>query len=277
MGQRLLQDLRYVLTFPRQIELELAMDAIEDHPWLIWCLGTIHTLRRSDRLQLVSILKVTNEKLTSTIGRQLEVIVRNPKFKRLETSWRGLHYLVAQVDPAANVRISASQMSKGELLRLCRQDRLARGGWQRMRTVCGASKLVDLHNEADWQDLPSVGGQPIGLLVVDHDFGLDMNDLIALEQMAAFGRRLQAPVIANLDCDATTPGSPLRAHQAVTVLRRLTAFRASDEARYLVLAAPSFSLARNACQRRTQPIMIDLPKRPEGLARVPAGQGRPLL
>jgi type VI secretion system protein ImpC len=48
--------------------------------------------------------------LDKKISEQLTVVMHNPKFQKLESAWRGLHYLVSNTDTSANFKIKVIAM-----------------------------------------------------------------------------------------------------------------------------------------------------------------------
>ena len=59
--------------------------------------------------------------LDRNITQQLTVVMHNPRFQKLEGSWRGLYYLVSNTDSNANLKIRMLNISKGELSKTLRR------------------------------------------------------------------------------------------------------------------------------------------------------------
>src|SRR5690606_22850424 len=51
------------------------------------------------------------------INDQLNIIIHNPKFQRIEAAWRGLWYLVVQAEGVKNIKIKVLDISWREVVR----------------------------------------------------------------------------------------------------------------------------------------------------------------
>ena len=56
-------------------------------------------------------------KIDEKISTQLNEIMHDPKFQKLEGSWRGLHYLVHQSETGTTLKIRVLNLTKRELLK----------------------------------------------------------------------------------------------------------------------------------------------------------------
>jgi type VI secretion system ImpC/EvpB family protein len=93
--------------------------------------------------------------LDALIATQLDAVMHHPRLQRLEGSWRGLAWMVERLDPAARVKTRILSTSWYDL------DRdLAKS------IEFDQSSLFRLIYE---NEFGSAGGEPFGLLVIDHE------------------------------------------------------------------------------------------------------------
>lgn len=122
------------------------------------------------------------------IGTQLDVILHHERFRRLEGSWRGLGWLVAQQAPGGAVRVKALNAPWRDI---CRDLALA--------TEFDRSQMFRRIYEDEF-GMP--GGEPFGLLVVDHEVrhrpspDAPTDDVSALTALAGVAAAAFAPVVA---------------------------------------------------------------------------------
>lgn len=129
--------------------------------------------------------------LDEAIGRQVDAILHHPRFARLEAAWRGLSYLVDQVDGMADVRVRMLSVAWREL---CRDlDRAAE---------FDQSNLFRLVYS---EEFGTAGGQPFGLMVCDyavsHKLGPDhpTDDVSALTSLATVAAAAFCPFVLGAD------------------------------------------------------------------------------
>jgi type VI secretion system protein ImpC len=116
--------------------------------------------------------------------RQLNLVLHHSDFLRLEAAWRGLHYLVFGTDTGPDLRIRVLNISKAELLDLCR--RYEGHGWDR------SPLFQKIHDE----EMGTFGGMPYGILVGDFFFDHHPTDLTILKGIARMAAAAHAPFIA---------------------------------------------------------------------------------
>ena len=93
--------------------------------------------------------------IDALIGAQLDAVLHHPRLQRLEGSWRGLAWMVAGFDPGARLKARLLSATWEEL------DRDASRASQ-----FDQSALFRLIYE---NEFGSAGGEPFGLLVIDHE------------------------------------------------------------------------------------------------------------
>ena len=121
------------------------------------------------------------------IGDQLDAILHHPRLSRFEGCWRGLAWLAGGLDPTGRVRLKMLNLAWPEL---CRDLERA--------VEFDQSQLFQKIYENEF-GMP--GGEPYGLLVVDHEVrhrpmpGAPADDVNALAQLAAVAAAAFAPTV----------------------------------------------------------------------------------
>ena len=110
--------------------------------------------------------------LDAAIGSQLDEVLHDPEFVRLESAWRGLKLLVDRIDFRQPIRLEV--LTAGKKTLLARYDELVH------------------HPESD-----GVSEEPLSLVVVDHAFTNHPEDLDLLRALAERGSSLSLPVVVS--------------------------------------------------------------------------------
>ena len=125
--------------------------------------------------------------LDTLIGAQLDAILHHPRLRRLEGSWRGIGWLVRGLDPAGRVKVRVLNISWPEL---CRDLERA--------VEFDQSQLFRKVYE---EEFGTPGGEPYGLLVIDHEVrhrasvGAPTDDVGALAQLSAVAAAAFVPTV----------------------------------------------------------------------------------
>ncbi|MCA9131660.1 MAG: type VI secretion system contractile sheath large subunit [Planctomycetales bacterium] len=182
--------------------------------------------------------------LDAAVTAQLRAILHHEAFQSLESSWRGLHFLVSQVAMAEEVQVSLWDVTQDEL-----QSALATDSGQLQDSLL-YQRLVVEREHAPWS-----------LMVSELSFGAQEADLRLLAGLGAIASQAGGPLLASaapslLGHEAWTanlqsPPSPGAARQADEKAPpadgesdNWQALRASPLAPWIGLAAPRFLLRR---------------------------------
>ena len=187
--------------------------------------------------------------LDRKLSEQVNLILHHPDFQRLESAWRGLHYLVMNTSTGKDLKIRVLNIGKEECRKMFRQYRDA--AWDQ-------SPLFKKIYESEFGQL---GGQPYGAFVCDYSFDHGAPDLDVMKGLAKIGSASHAPFIA-----AAAPGLfGMESWQELANPRDLAklfdardyagwrSFRASEDSRYLALTMPRF-LGRPIYGAKTEPV-----------------------
>ena len=187
--------------------------------------------------------------LDRKMSEQINLILHHEDYQRLESSWRGLHYLINNTETDEMLKIRVMNISKKELHKTLKRYKGV--SWDQS----------PLFKQIYEQEYGQLGGEPYGCLVGDYYFDHTPPDVELLNQMAEISAASHAPFI-------TAPSPSLLnmdSWQELSDPRDLTkifgtpeyagwrSLRESDDSRYIGLAMPRF-LARLPYGAMTNPV-----------------------
>jgi type VI secretion system protein ImpC len=167
---------------------------------------------------------------------QINQILHHPELQKLESTWRGLKYLVDNTNFRENTKIEILNCSKQNLLEDFEDSpEIVKSG---------------LYRIAYSAEYGTFGGQPYGMILADYDFGPGPQDVALLQNIAAVSAMSHAPFIANAGPeffgeDSFTELSKIKEFQPIFEGPRYAkwrSFRESEDARYVGLTMPRFLL-----------------------------------
>jgi len=181
------------------------------------------------------------------LSAQLNEIMHAQEFKQLESTWRGLNYLVQQSETGPMLKIRVLNASKKDVL----DD---------------VSKAVEfdqsgLFKKVYEDEFGMPGGQPFGILIGDYEFGKHPQDVALLEKIsnvaaAAFAPFISAasPQLFGWDSfqELSGPRDLSMIFQSAEYIK-WRSFRDSDDSRYVGLTLPHV-LARLPYGEDTAPV-----------------------
>ena len=166
------------------------------------------------------------------ISMQLNEVMHNPEFQKLEGSWRGLHYLVHQSETGERLKIRVMNVSKKDLLK----------SMEKASEFDQSSIFKKVYEE----EYGMFGGAAYGALIGDYEFSNHPQDLALLEKISEVAAAAHAPFISsaspqllNLDsfADIGVPRDMAKIFQSVEYAK-WKSFRDSEDSRYVALALP---------------------------------------
>ena len=178
---------------------------------------------------------------------QLNEILHHPDYQKLEASWRGLKYLLSQSETGTQLKIKVLNVSKKELLK----------DLQRAPEFDQSALFKKVYEE----EYGVFGGTPFGALVGDYYFDKTGQDIELLEKVSQVAAAAHAPFLSaaessmfNLDSftELDQPRDLAKVFDT-TEYAKWKAFRQSEDARYVALAAPRI-LVREPYGSATVPI-----------------------
>ena len=181
------------------------------------------------------------------ISLQLNEVMHNQAFQKLESSWRGLKYLVSKTETGEMLKIKIFNASKKDLLR----------DLQRASEFDQSAMFKKVYEE----EFGIYGGHPFGALVGDYEFGKGPEDIELLEKVSQVAAAAHAPFVAGAGSDMfnldsyTDLGAPRDLAKVfdTTEYAKWKGFRSSDDSRYVALALPHI-LMRDPYGKATRPV-----------------------
>jgi type VI secretion system protein ImpC len=180
---------------------------------------------------------------------QINQIIHSEEFQKVESAWRGLHYLVNNTETDESLKIRVMNVSKGDLYKTLKKYK---------GTAWDQSPIFKKLYEEEYGQF---GGEPYGALVADYYFDNSGPDVDLLTQIAKISAASHAPFIAGADPAVMLMDS----WQELANPRDLTkifqtpehaawrSLRDSEDSRYVGLAMPRF-LARAPYGAKSNPV-----------------------
>ncbi len=170
------------------------------------------------------------------LSRQLNEIMHHPDFQQLESSWRGLNYLVMNTETGEMLKLRLMPVAKAELLKDLEK--------------APEFDQSQLFKKVYEEEYGTFGGNPFGLLVSDFEFGRHPQDMALMEKLSNVAAAAHAPLVAGaspllFDMESFAQlGDPrdLAKIFESTELVKWRSFQKSDDSRYVSLALPRILL-----------------------------------
>lgn len=158
-------------------------------------LGPWRMLLEYAKEQDVALFKATIARMIKDLDQQmstqLSIVMQADEFKKLEASWFGLHSLISLPVSSRRIKVKLLDFS-----------------WSMLSTDLNQAfeiKRSALYKKVYSNELDTAGGQPFGLLVVDHhvhselDESHDFDDLYTLQLVAELGEQSLCPVVMGVN------------------------------------------------------------------------------
>src|SRR5262249_5517899 len=116
------------------------------------------------------------------LSAQMNEIMHEPSFQKLESSWRGLHYLVHQSETGETLKIRLLNVTKKEL----------------SKDLEKASEFDQsmLFKKIYEEEFGQFGGEPFGLMIGDYEFDHSSMDVKLLQKISGVAASAHAPFVA---------------------------------------------------------------------------------
>jgi type VI secretion system protein ImpC len=169
-----------------------------------------------------------DKKLTA----QLNEIMHDPAVQKLESTWRGLHYLVMQSETGTTLKIRVLNLRKQELFK----------DLEKAVEFDQSSLFKKIYEEEYGQ----LGGQPYGMLVGDYEFGRNAEDINLLKMISGVAAAAHAPFVSaaspklfGMDTftELANPRDLAKIFDSVEYAA-WKSFRESEDSRYVALTMP---------------------------------------
>ena len=181
------------------------------------------------------VVDLINDKIAEIddlLSAQVNEILHNEEFQKLEASWRGLSYLVFKTETSTGLKLRLLNITKAELLK-------------------DLEKAVEFDQSALFkkvyeEEYGTFGGFPYSCLVGDYEFGRHPQDIALLEKISNVAASAHAPFIAAasarmFDLDTFTelgvPRDLSKIFESAELIK-WRSFRGSEDSRYVSLCLP---------------------------------------
>lgn len=170
--------------------------------------------------------------LDDLITNQLNEIMHDPNFQKLEGSWRGLNYLVMNTETATHLKLRLMNITKKELL-----DDLEKA------VEFDQSQMFKKIYEEEYG---TFGGHPYSCLVGDFEFTRHPQDMELLQKISQVAAAAHAPFLTAadpklFDLDSFehlgVPRDLSKIFESLEMIK-WTSFRATEDSRYVAMLLP---------------------------------------
>jgi type VI secretion system protein ImpC len=166
------------------------------------------------------------------ISDQMNEIMHNEEFQKLEGSWRGLQYLVKNSLTGTQLKIRVMSVTKKELLK----------DFERALEFDQSSLFKKIYEE----EYGTFGGAPFGALIGDYEFGNHPQDMALLDKLSQVAAAAHAPFLSAASpemfgWDTFGEMSEVRDISKIfdrTEYMKWRSFRESEDSRYVGLTLP---------------------------------------
>jgi type VI secretion system protein ImpC len=166
------------------------------------------------------------------ITAQMNEIMHNEEFQKLEGSWRGLNLLVKESETNTQLKIRVMSATKKDLLK----------DFERALEFDQSSLFKKIYEE----EYGTFGGAPYGALIGDYEFGNHPQDMALLEKMSQVAAAAHAPFLSAASCelfgwDNFNEMTDVRDVSKIfdrTEYAKWRSFRDSEDSRYVGLTLP---------------------------------------
>jgi len=185
--------------------------------------------------------------IDNTISKQLSAVMHSEKFKKLEGTWRGLHYLVINTETSTSLRLKVLNASKRTL-------------FKDLNKAAEFDQSV-LFKKIYENEFGTPGGEPYGTLIGDYEFNNHPDDIDMLGKISNVAAAAFCPFISAASPslfgfhDWTMLSKPRDLEKIFDSVEyaKWRSLRESEDSRFVTLAMPR-ALARLPYGSATKPI-----------------------
>ncbi|WP_299963790.1 type VI secretion system contractile sheath large subunit [uncultured Roseobacter sp.] len=187
--------------------------------------------------------------IDAKLTEQINEILHHAEYQKLESAWRGLHFLVNNTETDEMLKIRFMDLSKKDLSKTLRKYK---------GTAWDQSPIFKKIYEEEYGQF---GGEPYACLVGDYHFDHSPRDVEMLGEMSKIAAAAHAPFLAGADPallqmegwdELANPRDLTKIFQTPEYAA-WRSLRDSEDARYLGLAMPRF-LGRHPYGAKTDPV-----------------------
>ncbi len=185
--------------------------------------------------------------IDEAVSKQLAAVMHDPKFQKLEGTWRGLHYLVQNSETSSQLKLKVLNCGKKELHK-------------------DLDKAVEFDQSQIFKkmyenEFGTPGGEPYGSLIGDFEFTNHPDDIDMLNKMSSVAAAAFCPFISAADpalfgfdswTEMTKPRDLEKIFESAEYVK-WRSFRDAEDSRFTTLTMPR-TLARLPYGANTKPV-----------------------
>jgi len=188
--------------------------------------------QKADKKVVDSMITEIDEKLS----RQLDEVLHNAAFQKLESAWRGLKLMVDRTDFRENIKVNIVNVSKDDLLTDFEDSpEIVKSG---------------LYKTVYTGEYGQFGGEPYGAMIANYEFAAGAQDIALLQKVASVATMAHCPFIASagpkmfgLESIQKLPNlKDLKSVFEGPQYAKWQSFRETEDARSVGLTVPRFLL-----------------------------------
>lgn len=191
--------------------------------------------RKVERVEKALVDQMIAE-IDKKLSKQVDAVLHNKDFQKLESAWRGLKFLIDRTDFRENIKI--------EILNVSKQDLMDDFEDAPEITKSGLYKLIYT------SEYGTFGGQPVGVMIGNYEFGAGPQDIKLMQNIASVAAMAHAPFVGAAspqffgdDDFLKLPNlKDLSAIFEGPQYAKWRSFRESEDSRYIGLTLPRFLL-----------------------------------
>jgi len=170
------------------------------------------------------------------LSAQLDAIMHHDEFQRLESTWRGLKYLLGKTSVSTALKIRVLNVSKADLLTDFKK--------------APEFDQSQLFKKVYEQEYGTLGGEPFGALLGDYYFGSKGQDIALLDHLSQVAAAAHAPFLTGTQAemfglesytDLSAPRDLAKIFDS-DEYAKWKAFREKEDSRYVALTLPRMLL-----------------------------------
>lgn len=174
--------------------------------------------------------------IDNLLTQQINLVMHDEGFQKLEATWRGLHYLVMNTETSTRLKLRVLNVSKRDLLK----------DLQKASEFDQSALFKKVYED----EFGTYGGDPFSVLVGDYEFGRHPEDIELLEKLSGVAAAAHAPFIAAAYAKLFDLQDYFRLSQPRDLskifesaeLIKWRSFRDSEDSRYVTLTLPKVLL-----------------------------------
>ena len=198
-------------------------------------------------MDLAASIDLRIAQLDELLSDQLNAIMHQPDFQKLEASWRGLKYLVMQSETSTMLKIKVLNASKKDLVK----------DFKTSPEFDQSALFKKIYEE----EYGTFGGAPYASLIGDYEFSRHPEDFYLLDELSHVAASAHAPLITSASSTLfgldsfTDIGRPRDLSKIFDTVEyaKWKSFRESDDSRYVGMVLPHM-LGRLPYGRDTVPL-----------------------